>query len=319
MADVSVPLRSADLEVVVTPHRGADIVQVSDVATGTRVLAVSPTCAPVSGVRPADSLASWLHGYPGGWQLLAPNAGPERVHDGVSQGFHGEAALAQWTVLAADERSCELETFLASAPLRLHRVVTLDGPELVVVDTVENLSPDSMSTRLVQHPAFGEPFLDADSYLVVTAGKLVTDADAPGSLVGADVVGEPAALLATGPVPGSIALPGPGASESIFAAFTALDDRPHATFCSPNRGFAMRLEWDAAVFPHAWFWIEANAGSGWPWFRRLYAIAVEPANVLPGEGDAHGLIRGGDGVELDPGAHVTATTRLIRESLLDAP
>ncbi|GAA1963962.1 DUF4432 family protein [Microbacterium deminutum] len=315
---MAITLRSSDLEVVVTPERGADIVQVVDLRTGTPVLAVSPTGRQSSTMSVADSMAQWLHAYPGGWQLLAPNAGPERTHDGVRQGFHGEAGLARWSVLTADEGSCELETFLASAPLRLHRVVTVEGTALVVTDTVENLSRDPVSTRLVQHPAFGAPFLDADSYVLVPAGALITDAEAPGSLAGADLVDAPATLLAEGPVPGSIALPGPGARESLFAAFSDVGSAPHATFCSPNSGFAMRLEWDGAVFPHAWFWIEANAGSGWPWFRRLYAIAVEPANVLPGDGETAGRQRGGDGVRLEPGEHITTTTRLSRQPLPDA-
>lgn len=315
---MALTLRSTDLEVVVAPERGADIVQIVDRPTGTPVLAVSATGRATSTVSVADSMAAWIHGYPGGWQLLAPNAGPERTHDGVRQGFHGEAALARWAVLTADETSCELETFLVSAPLRLHRTVKVEGPALIVTDTIENLSPDPVRTRLVQHPAFGEPFLDADSYVVVSAAEIVTDADAPGSLAAADVVGAPTAVLPAGPVPGSIALPGPGARESIFAAFSSFGDDAHATFCSPNRGFAMRLDWDAAVYPHAWLWIEANAGSGWPWFRRLYAIAVEPANVLPGDGDAHGRTRGGDGTEIAPGAHITTTTRLSRQTLPSA-
>ena len=48
------------------------------------------------------SMAGWLRGYPGGWQLLVPNAGPEREHDGARQGFHGEASIATWDLLAQE-------------------------------------------------------------------------------------------------------------------------------------------------------------------------------------------------------------------------
>lgn len=318
MADIGLTLSSESLDVRVTPERGADIVQVVDRATGTNLLAESPTGLPTNDrLAATDSMVAWLNGYPGGWQLLAPNAGPEREHDGVRQGFHGEAALARWTVLAHDGASCELETHLLTAPIHLRRSINVDGPELAVTDTVTNLSPDATSTRLVQHPAFGSPFLDEDSFLVTSARTLITDPDAPGSLAPPNAIGSPTGLLPVGPIPGSLAIPGPGATASLFAALTDFES-PSATFYSQNRGFGVRLTWDRDVFPHAWLWIEANAGSGWPWFRRLYAVAVEPANVLPGEDGVIGdHRRGTSGIEIPPGEHVTMTTRLARVPLPD--
>lgn len=310
-----ISIASAALTAVITPERGADIVQIIDRATGTPLLAQSPT-RPVgtSTASATDSTAAWLRGYPGGWQLLVPNAGPEREHDGVRQGYHGEASLAEWDVLNQDATSCELETHLLTAPLRLRRRVSIDGDVLTVTDDLENLSPDAVETRIVQHPAFGAPFLDDRSYLVTSAEKIVTDAVAPGTLAGKDVVGGPGAVLPAGPVRGSIRLPGPGSGESLFAALTAFAT-PEATFCSPTTGIAVRLAWDGQVLPHAWFWIEANAGSGWPWFRRLYAVAVEPADVLPGEGGAAPYPRGGTGTRIAPGETLALTTSLTRLAL----
>ena len=186
---------------------------------------------------------------------------------------------------------------------------------LTITDEIENLSPDAVETRIVQHPAFGAPFLDGESYVVTSAAKIVTDADAPGSLAGADVIGRPDEVLEAGPEPGSIRLPGPGAGASLFAALTEFAT-PEVTFCSPTRGLAVRLAWDSSILPHAWFWIEANAGSGWPWFRRLYAIAVEPANVLPGEGGTAGASpRRHRHAASPPGESITLTTSLTRLAL----
>jgi Domain of unknown function (DUF4432) len=319
VADMGITLSSESLEVSVTPERGADIAKVLDRESGTNLLAESPTVLPTNPRLPAyDSMVAWLNGYPGGWQLLAPNAGPEREHSGVRQGFHGEAALASWAVLASDETSCELETYLLTAPLHLRRTVTVIGPQLSVSDTVTNLSPDPTWTRLVQHPAFGSSFLGEDSFLVTSARTIITDADAPGTLAPPNAVDTPQAVLASGPVPHSIRLPGPGSRASLFAALTDFET-PEATFYSPDRGFGVRLSWDQGIYPHAWFWIEANASSGWPWFRRLYAVAVEPANVLPG---ADSLVadhrRGTSGAELQPGQQVTTTTRLTTRLPLPA-
>jgi hypothetical protein len=312
---VLITLTSDALEATITPDRGADIVQVIDRTTETPLFAESPTGLVHAGEGFAtESMAGWLRGYPGGWQLLVPNAGPEREHDGVRQGFHGEAALAAWTVLAQDAASCELETYLLTAPLRLRRSVSVSGDTLTITDEIQNLSPDPVETRIVQHPAFGAPFLDGESYVVTSAAKILTDAGAPGSLAAADVIGRPDEVLEAGPEPGSIRLPPPGAGSSLFAALTEFAT-PEVTFCSPTRGLAVRLEWDSSILPHAWFWIEANAGTGWPWFRRLYAIAVEPANVLPGEGGTPEHPRGGTGTHIPAGQSTTLTTSLTRLEL----
>lgn len=305
-------LTSDALEATITPERGADIVQVVDRATGTPLLAESPTGKFGTGSA-IGSMAQWLRGYPGGWQLLVPNAGPEREHDGVLQGFHGEAALATWSVVAKDQSWCELETHLLTAPVRIHRSVVLAGDSLRVTDEIANLSPDPVQTRIVQHPAFGAPFLDGDSYLLARA-TIVTDADAPGTLAKADMVGELREVLPPGPVPGSVRLPGPGSGASLFAALTDLE-APEVTFCSPARGLGVRLSWDGAALPHAWFWVEANAGAGWPWFRRLYAIAVEPANIIPGEGGAAAHPRGGPGTTIAGHDSLAITTTLTRTTL----
>lgn len=299
-------LRSADLELQLTPQRGADIVALTDLATGVQTLAVSPTGNVTAGpIAAGGSIVQWSSGYPGGWQLLAPNAGPERVHDDVTQAYHGEASLARWHVDRQSESSATLSTTLLTAPLRIVRTVAVDGPRVNVTDDVTNLSPDPCSFRLAQHPAFGAPFLDCHSYVLTGAGTLVTDADTPGTLAAADVVASPHAVLPSGPVPGSIVLPGPGSGSSLFAALTDFPPTADggsltsATFYSPTHGFGLSLTWDVQVYPHAWFWIEANASSGWPWFKRLFAAAVEPCNVLPGEGSASdGRRRGGPGTTL---------------------
>jgi hypothetical protein len=312
---VPISLTSEALTATVTPERGADIVQIIDRATGTPLLAESPSeLLQAAEESTTDSMTTWLRGYPGGWQLLVPNAGPEREHEGMRQGYHGEASVVAWDISAQDENSCELETNLVTAPLRLRRRVSLAGDALTVTDEIQNLSPDAVETRIVQHPAFGTPFLDDRSYVITSAERIVTDADTPGSLAAAGVIGRPDELLAAGPVDGSIRLPGPGSGASLFAALTEFAT-PEVTFCSPTRGLAVRLEWDGSILPHAWFWIEANAGSGWPWFRRLYAIAVEPANVLPGEGGMPAYPRGGTGTRIAAGASVIVTTSLTRLTL----
>lgn len=311
---MAIELSTDVIAVQITPERGADITQLIHRPTGINVLAQSPT-GKVTNTHASwsDSKAQWLNGYPGGWQLLVPNASTEREWDGVIQGFHGEASLATWTVLSHAVDHCELETYLLTAPLHLHRTITVTESRLSVTDRITNLSPESTTFRLCQHPAFGQDFLGEGSYLVTTAGRFIADAENTGSLAEPNATGAPADVLSPGPVTHSVSLPDPGSGDSLAGVLTefepAGDDDPpvSVTFVSPSAKLAATLSWDHHVYPFAWVWFEANTKPTWPWFGRLYALAIEPANMMPGSGPAPGgYERGGEGTTLDPGQTLTS-------------
>lgn len=285
-----VTLTSGALEVVLEPNNGADITAVLDRPSGINVLFQASWRNHTARIAEytADSMSSWMSTYRGGWQILAPNAGDERVHDGVTQGYHGEAALAQWDLVAQSDSRVELRADLLTAPLAMCRIVSVEGATLTVTNRVRNTSPDPVSFRWVEHPAFGAPFLDGDAYLDTTARTLVTDPDAPGNLLPAGQIrrfptDEDGLDLGT--------LPGPDSGRALFGALTGFNEGL-ARVVSPNAGFAMCLRWDSAVFGHAWFWQECHATGGFPWYRRAYVCAVEPANILPGEADHGGRLHG---------------------------
>ena len=81
-------------------RKGADIYALADRRTGVDVLFKSPwgTRSPGPWLRAASSMERWVEAYPGGWQVLLPNGGDECVEQGVTWGYHGEAALVPWTV-----------------------------------------------------------------------------------------------------------------------------------------------------------------------------------------------------------------------------
>lgn len=312
---MTITLSSDLFAVTITPDRGADITQIEDLKTGLPLLSVAPT-AQVTNPRlnTDNTMVQWTNGYPGGWQIMVPNAGPERMHDGVKQGYHGEASLAQWQVTEQSSSKAYLTTTLLTAPLRIDRTVEVTDRELIVTDTITNLAPAPISSRVGQHPAFGTPFLDADSYFVTPANTLIADAQAPGTLAKQDQVGTPNTILTPGPVPQSVKIPGPGTRQALFGALTDYPgDQAWAQFISPTHGFGIQLSWDTAVFPHSWLWFEANEGVGFPWFQRMYAIATEPANVLPGEGETtDGRLRGGMGVTIEANGELVSTIRISR-------
>jgi hypothetical protein len=312
------PLRlsSQQLAVSLLADKGADIVSFTDLRSGIDVLFQSPwgrrdlTHLPPT----SDSQLDWLARYCGGWQQLIPNAGEPRSVDGVLRGYHGEAAVVGWDVTSVDEGSATFSVRLTTAPLFLTRSVRVDGATLHVRDTIRNESPAPVEVMWVQHPAFGAPFIDEQCQLTSGACTIITDADAPGNLLSPDSVFPLDSAVDVEGAPLDLgALPGRDSRRSVFAA---LSDFETAWFAidSPTAGFGVRVEWDAQLFPHAWFWQECNASGGFPWFSRAYVVAVEPANVLPGRPSSARPDRG-IAPTLAPGATWTSNISMSRTEL----
>jgi len=68
----------------------------------------------------------------------------------------------------------------------------------------------------------------------------------------------------------------------------------------PGKGIGIRVEWDIAVMPYLWYWMEYGASKAYPWYGRLYTIGLEPFSSYPTNGlpDA---VANGSALEFGPG------------------
>lgn len=313
-ASADLVLSSADLDVVITPAKGADIYAVIDRASGVDVLFKTPWGRrDPAGVPPyGDSQADWLVRYAGGWQILFPHAGPEREYGGVRRGYHGEAAILPWRVTRSSATSAVLTVELFTVPVGVSREIRIEGPCLHLTDTLVNRASVPVEYTWVQHPGFGAPFAGPECRIHTGARTLITDADAPGTVFSPDQVMPTADVRTAAGEPFDLAsLPEPDKPREIFAALTDFDRNGWFTLTNDELGFGMRMEWDAGVLPHAWFWQECHATAGFPWFRRAYAVGIEPANALPGTGEVDGRRRG-EAPLLEPGGTQAAQLTLTR-------
>ena len=280
MADL-LHLQDETLAVAVDVGRGADVLSLEHRPSGIDVLFSTPWRARADEIREGmaapttyDPVAGWLEQYRGGWQLLCPNAGPPRAVAGAPVGFHGEAASARWTVLAATERTARLRTELFSVPVAIERVMALSAGTLSLRDVVMNLSDVELELDYVSHPAFGGAFLDGNVVLDTGARRYTADPGTTGSFVG----------------PGSEQkwpyadavdlreLPAPGQRRMAFGWLSDFQDH-WASITNTDLGLTVRLTWDGAHLPFAWFWQELNWTEGFPWHRRARVIAIEPSST----------------------------------------
>ena len=284
----AVTIANDAIEVVVLVNKGADIYALVDRRTGVDVLFKSPWGARAPGLWPttSTSLERWIDSYAGGWQLLLPNGGNECVEQGVTWGFHGEAAMVPWTIVEQCIDGLVVETSLISAPLHVRRELTLEGPVLRVREIVSNTSPQDVEVMWSHHPAFGPPFLDGTCILSVGCTSVWADDVAPGTVMAPNSRHKWPVVTAVDGSPVDLRrVPEPSEPRAILAY---LEDFTSGFFAitNPTLNLGVGLRWPLEVFDRAWLWQEVHSGVGFPWFKRAYVVAVEPGTTAPGQGIA---------------------------------
>jgi galactose mutarotase-like enzyme len=288
-----IELASDELAVALRPERGGEVASVVHRASGVDILFRTPWADAVPGTA-WDSQSAWHAGYRGGWQLLCPNAGTESEAYGGRWGFHGEAAIVPWRVLERDARSARLATALFTAPLELERTVTVSGTTVRLDERVTNLSPEPLELMLVQHPAFGPPLVAPGCRIETSAARFQADA---GGAAGAWPVVDGVDL--------SLVPPG---ERFVFGYLSGFAEGA-ARLTNDGLGLSAELRWPLERFPFAWLWQELHASSGFPWFRRAYVVAVEPASTIP-QGFAAARAAGSPLVSVASGETCAAWTEL---------
>jgi uncharacterized protein DUF4432 len=131
------------------------------------------------------------------------------------------------------------------------------------------------------HPALGAPFLSPACRIDTGARTLVVDADYDGLSV---------------PLPRNSRhewqgvdcdairrFPPAGEPRDLVAYLLEFE---HAWWAVTNHdlGVGFGMAWDAEIFPVACMWQELGATTGFPWFGRGYALAIEPNTSWPAAG-----------------------------------
>ncbi len=318
--DASIELAIPQLGVTVQPENGCGItsMRVRSPSTGEAVelLWSPPWTTRGRGPFPTGSRMAWTRAYQGGWATLLPHAGAERDHRTAPFGFHGEAALVAWDVEGRSPTGAVLSTRLMTAPLHVHRTLTVGQPgaddrapdadadgvmsddrldaSLTVADVVTNESPDPTSFSWGHHPTFGEQFVDDSTRIVLGSATLQTDPTSP-------IGGERGGAIGRWPRIGDCDLSViPPASErrAALGYLSGLSEGRYRIINQRHR-LGVEVSWPLEVFPFLWLWQEFHGTADFPWFRRAYAFALEPHSTVP-EG-------GPPSITLQPGQSIAAT------------
>lgn len=299
----SLEIRSEELTVRLRPEKGCDISSIIDNRSGVDLLFKTPW-TPHSGPHGyhGSSAEAWLQSYGGGWQLILPNGGAPSSEHGTEWGFHGEAALVPWTVVATDPTCVELETRLFRSPLTVWRRIEVHGPRLAITERVSNTSPLDLEIMWGHHPAFGAPFLEGGTLLSVPAESFVVDEEQPGTLLAPGSRHPwPVVRTTSGDAVDLSIIPPPSEERAVLGYLEGLS-QPFFAFTNPHLRLGIAVRWELELFDRAWFWQESHHESGFPFFKRAYVTAVEPYTTTPGQqGIGRARERGAPLLRLGPG------------------
>ncbi len=313
------------LRVTILLDRGAEIVEFRY-----KPLDLDPLLRIPTELRnPAEGAASmhagsgtFLDYYAGGWQEIVPNGGPPVTYKGADYGQHGEVCLLPWAsevIEDGPERvSLRCSVRALRTPLYLERTMTLERGRAVLIldERLTNEAGEPLDVMWGHHVAFGLPFLQEGATIATSAQTLIAHEDLPGfeprRLQKGQRAAWPHAQSSTGTnIDMSIVPPRNEASGREMAYLTDFDGP--AWYAITNRdtnrdqqaGFAMR--WDGGLFRYLWLWQEFANATGYPWWGRVYTMALEPWTSYPTLGLPE-AIRHGTQLTLQP--EQTVSTRL---------
>ena len=326
-------LENDHLRVTVALDRGAEIVEFRSLPGGADPLLRLP-----GGIRDprasapsvAASGGSFLDHYAGGWQEILPNGGPAVTWRGAEYGQHGEVSLVPWTLEVLEDEpdrvSVVCRVRALRTPLLLERRMTIraDRAAVFLDERLTNECGEDLDVMWGHHVAFGRPFLDGETRIHTSARRVRIEGELVGfeprrAAIGHDgtwpIVPAPAGSGdgASGLVDLSIVPNAASAAGREMAYLSAFDGPAWYAITSADAGFAMR--WDGDLFPYLWLWQEFGAGAGYPWWKRLHTVALEPWTSFPTLGLSEAVRRG---TQLVVPAGSTIETSLVAAAFVPA-
>jgi galactose mutarotase-like enzyme len=270
----------------------------------------------------AHPSGAFLDSYHGGWQEILPGGGPVNYR-GADLGLHGEVTNLGWDYdILQDTPDCvavKLSVSCVRTPFKLERTLRIEQgkPTLFIEETVTNLSPEPQDFMWGHHPAFGAPFLHEGIRLYIPASKVEVHQPqfAPSGLLEPGSTFEWPLATANGKTIDLSRIPGPEAGFSELLYLKELSAGWYAVL-DPERKLGFGLAFDKKVFPHLWFWLVYGKFPGYPWWDRVYCIALEPWTSMPNSLPA--AITSGTQAQLKGGGHLSVSLAATAISGVDA-
>jgi hypothetical protein len=278
------------IRVGVLVDKGADIFEFIYKPTDTSFLWESPQgLVDPRKVTPSisNSSGAFLDSYYGGWQEILPGGGPVNYR-GAELGLHGEVTNLGWEydilVDTSEEISVKFSVNCIRTPFRIERTMRLlnNNPTIFIQEKLTNLSPDEQEFIWGHHPAFGAPFLKEGLSLIVPAktGIVHSPIFAPSGVLEPGMEFSWPKIEHNNSTLDLSMVPGPDAGFSELIYLKELAAGWYAVLDAKEK-IGIGLSWDLNIFPYLWFWCVYGKFPGYPWWDRVYCLALEPWSSIP--------------------------------------
>ncbi len=228
--------------------------------------AYHPSKHPEYGVGPEAKLLAGIMGHNLCLDLFG-GPSPEEAAAGLT--VHGEASIAAWQV-DASAHALQMRADLPQAQLRVSRTIELDGSNVRIRESVENLSMCDRPIAWTQHVTLGPPFLEPGrtQFRATATRSKVFEQD-----FGIDGYLQPAAEFDWPLAPTKNGAPADlrvYSSSKASSAFTThlMDSSLQQSFFSafsPTHQLAFGYIWRPADFPWLGIWEENRSRAIPPW------------------------------------------------------
>jgi hypothetical protein len=296
----SLVLENEHLEVVVLVGKGTDIFSFRHRASGTDFLWKAPWGVrdPATTIQDtANSAASFLDYYFGGWQELFPNAGAGCTYRGAELGVHGEACKVPWSWQITEETSRRISVRfrarMVRTPFLLEKQMTLEAGRavLLIEETVTNEGADAVDFIWGHHPALGAPFLSGHCRLYTPARVVETD-DSNLFLAPRRRFESYPMIETVDGAPFDVSRIPPSSARVTMQSFLRELAEGWYALVNQESGLGFALSWDLEVFPYLWLWEELCGSADYPWWGRCYVAGIEPNSTPTGGGLAEAVENG---------------------------
>ncbi len=312
----SLVLENEHLEVSVLVGKGTDIFSFRHRASGTDFLWKAPWGVrdPATTIQDtANSAASFLDYYFGGWQELFPNAGAGCTYRGAELGVHGEACKVPWSWQIKEETSRRISVRfrarMVRTPFLLEKQLTLEAGRatLLIEESVTNEGADAVDFIWGHHPALGAPFLSGNCRLYAPARVVETDDSNLFLAPQRRFESYPMIETADGDPFDISRIPPPSARVTMQSFLRELAEGWYA-LVNQETGLGFAMSWDLEVFPYLWLWEELCGSADYPWWGRCYVAGIEPNSTPTGGGLAQ-AVENGTQHRLPPGKSLHSVLR----------
>lgn len=255
-----VMLTNDRLSVTIVPGKGADIVSLIDLASGTELLWRSP--AGLDALAKPNAAGGVR--YVGGWIETFPNAWSGCMYRGRELSGYGDVWQLPWEyrierIGAGDDAGAVEEIRAVCAvrsgelPLQLTRTVSLGRDSSVIRfdETVLNAGEETVDFTWGHHPNLGRPFLDQNCFIDLPRCEIWADGRKTGVwpyLQGPD-----------GPEDLRLVPPYGTSTENRQILLRRLA-ASEATVRNAASGLSFRLSWDGEAFPDLLLWRTFDTG-----------------------------------------------------------